>query len=491
MIPDIEKQALVALYNSTDGDNWTDNSGWLTDADPCTWYGVSCAEGRVVRIALKENGLTGSLPPEIGNLSNLITLNLSNNQISSIPPEMGNLSLLEELKLDHNQITGQVPASILNNLSSLYIIHLNRNQFSGALPPELFDHSPCYDLFLHQNQISGPIPPEIGDFACAYFNLSGNRLSGAIPPEIGGAHFDVLDLSNNALSGEIPTTITNLNLECQYLGGIHQYWICYDSLFIDFNMLSSSDSDVIAYLDKYDGVDRGWSETQTIPPTGLSVVDVNPNSVKLSWSPIQYTGDGGYYEIGVATTPGGPYTVHGQTSDKTFSSYVVDGLETAQDYYFAVRTFTPAHDDQQNDLLSEYSDEIKGTPRAFLDVHTDHWAYDFVGVIYNAGLTSGCSTEPLMYCPDDTVTRAQIPVFLENGIHYPDWYSPPDVDPSFGDTAGHWAEDWIEALYTATESPPAAAQIPCSTAPTAAPPGPKWPSSCSRASIVGAIPRPM
>ncbi len=84
----------------------------------------------------------------------------------------------------------------------------------------------------------------------------------------------------------------------------------------------------------------------------------------------------------------------------------------------------------------------------FADVPLDHWAYDFIEAIYQAGITAGCNTEPLMYCPDATVTRAEMAVFLENGIHYPDWYSPPDVYPSFGDTAGHWAEDWIEALYS-------------------------------------------
>ncbi len=126
----------------------------------------------------------------------------------------------------------------------------------------------------------------------------------------------------------------------------------------------------------------------------------------------------------------------------------MDQLDNNTDYYFAVRTYTSAHDDQKNDLLTGYSEAIHQKTLLFSDVQTKHWALDFIEAIYNAGLTSGCSTEPLMYCPDATVTRAEMAVFLENGIHYPDDYSPPDVSPSFGDTAGHWAEDWMEALYS-------------------------------------------
>lgn len=84
----------------------------------------------------------------------------------------------------------------------------------------------------------------------------------------------------------------------------------------------------------------------------------------------------------------------------------------------------------------------------FRDLPWTHWARRYIEALYNSGLTGGCSADPLLYCPENTVTRAQMAVFLENGIHYPNPYSPPDMPPSFGDTAGHWAEDWIEALYS-------------------------------------------
>ena len=77
-IPQTECQALVALYNSTGGNNWNINIGWLTNNEPCSWYGVACGRGRVVRIDLHSNGLNGPIRPELGNLTNLWALYLDN-----------------------------------------------------------------------------------------------------------------------------------------------------------------------------------------------------------------------------------------------------------------------------------------------------------------------------------------------------------------------------------------------------------------------------
>ena len=84
----------------------------------------------------------------------------------------------------------------------------------------------------------------------------------------------------------------------------------------------------------------------------------------------------------------------------------------------------------------------------FSDVPDDYWAVDYINRLYRAGITGGCGTNPLRYCPEANVTRAQMAVFLERGIHGSD-YTPPDVEhSSFGDVADNfWAKDWIEALY--------------------------------------------
>ena len=84
----------------------------------------------------------------------------------------------------------------------------------------------------------------------------------------------------------------------------------------------------------------------------------------------------------------------------------------------------------------------------FGDAPLGYWALDFIERLYGAGITGGCSTSPLNYCPEQTVTRAQMAVFLERGIRGPT-YSPPSVSggTGFSDVpADYWAGAWIKQL---------------------------------------------
>ena len=129
--------ALAALYNATDGPNWTNNTGWLSDRPLEEWYGVSVnAEGRVDSLSLVGNNLTGSIPPELGSLSNLEYLLLVRNQLTGpIPAELGSLSNLEHLSLFLNQLTGPIPAE-LGSLSKLTELSLERNVLTGPIPAD-------------------------------------------------------------------------------------------------------------------------------------------------------------------------------------------------------------------------------------------------------------------------------------------------------------------------------------------------------------------
>ena len=146
-IPASERAALIALCNATDGDNWTNNSGWKGNNNESdgfsqigsegTWNGITVSGDHVYSIILNDNQLIGSIPVELGNLSQLYSLYLGNNQLSgSIPPELGNLGNMVWFYLNSNQLTGSIPPE-LGNLSSLGYFYLCDNQLSGAVPPEL------------------------------------------------------------------------------------------------------------------------------------------------------------------------------------------------------------------------------------------------------------------------------------------------------------------------------------------------------------------
>ncbi|MBI5840909.1 MAG: S-layer homology domain-containing protein [Chloroflexi bacterium] len=82
---------------------------------------------------------------------------------------------------------------------------------------------------------------------------------------------------------------------------------------------------------------------------------------------------------------------------------------------------------------------------SFSDVPASYWAWAYIESLYRAGITGGCSPSPLMYCPEDNVTRAQMAIFLEKGLNGSS-FIPPIVPITFTDTPGHWAQYWIEAL---------------------------------------------
>jgi len=119
-------------------------------------------------------------------------------------------------------------------------------------------------------------------------------------------------------------------------------------------MVSATDPGVLTFLANHES---DWAATQTVPPAALQLVNQTATSVTLLWTPIPYQANGGGYEVGYATQPGGPYTVHGITNDKSANTYTVNGLRPGQTYYFAVRTYTPAHSSNTNALRSAFSGE--------------------------------------------------------------------------------------------------------------------------------------
>ena len=155
-----DREILRDFYNATGGANWTDNDGWLSNQALNQWHGVSTnGQGQVTQLSLRNNGLSGSLPAQLGKMESLEVLSLDRNSISgSLPVELGELSNLTRLAMNRNQLTGAIPTE-LGSLSNLSIVGLARNQLSGALPASLGDLTGLTRLSLHDNTgLSGPLP---------------------------------------------------------------------------------------------------------------------------------------------------------------------------------------------------------------------------------------------------------------------------------------------------------------------------------------------
>ncbi len=133
---DTNRAVLRDFYHATGGDGWTNNAGWLSNRPLGEWHGVTTnGQSQVTAIVLDGNNLSGSLPAELGNLSNLTRLALNRNSLTgAIPSQLGNLSNLSIIGLARNNLSGSLPAE-LGNLSGLTRLSLHDNAaLSGALP---------------------------------------------------------------------------------------------------------------------------------------------------------------------------------------------------------------------------------------------------------------------------------------------------------------------------------------------------------------------
>jgi len=392
-IPPREYAALVALYDSAGGDDWTESWG-LPTVEPCLLYGITCDGGHVTELELNQNNLVGAIPTELGDLEELTTLWLDDNSLSGsipselgqlaklenlwicsnglsggIPTELGNLTSLEWLDLGGNALTGTIPSE-LGALSGLAYLFLEDNKLSGAIPAELSGLTNLEWLYLYGNELTGELPSYLGTFTnLEALAISSNHLTGTIPSQLGNlTGLTSLFLSDNKLSGQIPSELGDLTALTQLVLGSNALegaipgelanLAAISDLDLSHNMLSASGASLVAWLDAHDA---DWADTQTVPPIHVVATPAKGGAI-LSWDPIAYTGNGGGYEVLVSDTLGGPYTKVARTASKLEDEARVDGLEVGRTYYAVVRTHTPTHALQQTELYSAYSAEVRFDP---------------------------------------------------------------------------------------------------------------------------------
>ena len=205
----------INLLAAKDALRGTATLNWSVDTTIAAWNGINITGSpkRVTRLDLSARSLTGTIPPQLGDLTALETLSLDNNRLTGeVPAALGRLGSLRFLYLYKNRLTGEVPAE-LGNLANLHTLWLFNNELTGNIPSELGDLTNLERLALDHNRLTGSIPGELGSLAnLESLRLDSNRLTGAIPPEMGDlSNLETLMLAGNDLTGCVPPALREVD----------------------------------------------------------------------------------------------------------------------------------------------------------------------------------------------------------------------------------------------------------------------------------------
>ena len=178
--PDLVRDC-ETLLRARDALRGTAELNWTSSRPLDQWDGLDFSgwPRRLIVVSLSGRRLTGGIPPELGDLTNLRRLELNGNSlVGAIPPELGQLAQLARLDLSYNSLTGGIPHE-LGALTRLAALHLSNNNLEGPMPPALGRLPRLTSLLLANNQLTGPIPAAICQSAnLERLALSGNELTG-------------------------------------------------------------------------------------------------------------------------------------------------------------------------------------------------------------------------------------------------------------------------------------------------------------------------
>ena len=165
--PEQERNVLLDLYTSTNGQQWYESGGWNSSNSHCSWYGITCYNNSYVRtIVLAYNNLDGVLPSNLWKIRNLLSLCTPGN------PKLrgrigdflfGNMSSLLSIAFNAASISGEIPKDIvqLNKLNIFLGCVMNGEGFSGNLPEDVGNMTELRLLCLGGNKFTGRIPSSI------------------------------------------------------------------------------------------------------------------------------------------------------------------------------------------------------------------------------------------------------------------------------------------------------------------------------------------
>ncbi len=270
--------ALVDLFNSTNGVNWTTKTNWLSSSPVSSWFGVTIdsASNRVTELNLTTTPwisaipwiastgylrgvkLKGSIPASIGNLTELKVLVLTNVDYNIYYP--GGIIMASSVYDPNSGLTGSIPSTI-GNLTKLTYLDLSFNHLNDSIPPSFYQLTKLDYIDLQRNDLSGHLSSSLGNLnKLKTLFINHNHLTGSIPFSIGNlVEMSNLDFSYNQLNGPIPTSITNLKKACKGLNGSYsrdKYIVSYNFNF-SHNKFTFSGMEMLAHF--IDTAKIGWT----------------------------------------------------------------------------------------------------------------------------------------------------------------------------------------------------------------------------------------
>uniref|UniRef100_A0A7S2N1H5 L domain-like protein n=2 Tax=Helicotheca tamesis TaxID=374047 RepID=A0A7S2N1H5_9STRA len=211
----VQRYVLAVIYYSTGGEEWTDKYSFLTDRHECEWsddsgtLGVDgCNDDYITSLDFSENSLDGTIPTEVGHLTNLTAFRLlGNNVTGTIPTEFGLLTNMAFFSLVRNEgLRGHIPSE-LGNFNSVIGFWVNANSLSGSIPSELGQLTSVNYFALRDNNLTGEIPTSLANIkALISMELHMNSLHGS-------AEF----MCEN-IAGDVVLTVDRSDVNCSCCG---------------------------------------------------------------------------------------------------------------------------------------------------------------------------------------------------------------------------------------------------------------------------------
>jgi len=195
-------------------------TSWSSKTDCCQWEGVVCRSNingsihsRVTMLILSKLGLQGLIPPSLGRLDQLKSVNLSFNQLSGgLPSELSSLKRLEDLDLSHNLLSGQV-SGVLSRLLSIRTLNISSNLFKEDLL-ELGGYPNLVAFNISNNSFTGRISSQIcsSSKGIQILDLSANHLVGDLEGLFNCSRsLQQLHLDSNSFSGSLPDFLYSMS----------------------------------------------------------------------------------------------------------------------------------------------------------------------------------------------------------------------------------------------------------------------------------------